>query len=343
MSSLPKNAASPLHPPMVQDPFRFTVVPSGAGLRLDQYLAEQLPEHSRAYLAGLIRAGEITVNGRSAKPGQRIRPGDTVSGAIPPPRPVGIEPEAISLAILYEDEDLLVIDKPAGLVVHPAPGHPSGTLVNALLHHCPDLGPIGGDLRPGIVHRLDKDTSGVLLVAKNAKALTHLADQFKARAVDKTYLALVQGRLRETSGRVDLPIGRHPVDRKKMSTRSRRAREALSLWRMRERYRSACLIEVKLMTGRTHQIRVHCTAMGHPILGDRVYGGGSSGPGGTAPRQMLHSWRLGIRHPLREVPLSFEAPVPDDMGALIDILRLTALPEDRAVFSSEVRQLTPSP
>ncbi|MDD3991443.1 MAG: RluA family pseudouridine synthase [Desulfobacterales bacterium] len=310
---------------MTESAFRFTVPEAWAGQRLDQFLAICLTGHSRAFLAGLIREGQVMVNGLSTKPSVRLRLADIVSGILPPPRAVELKPEPIDLSILYEDQDLIVINKPSGLVVHPAPGHPGGTLVNALLHRCPDLGPIAGEIRPGIVHRLDKDTSGVLVAAKSAFTLDHLARQFKDRSVEKTYLALVKGHPRADSGKVTLPIGRHPVDRKKMSVHSRRPRSAETAWRVKEGYSGYALLEVRLMTGRTHQIRVHCAAVGHPLLGDRLYGGPNDLLlGGTRiviPRQMLHAWHLTIRHPVRQTRMSFEAPLPPDMAGLADMLR----------------------
>ncbi|MBW2355269.1 MAG: RluA family pseudouridine synthase [Deltaproteobacteria bacterium] len=310
---------------MAEATFRFSVPGDCAGQRLDQFLAGQLARHSRAFIAGLIRSGRVVVNGSAAKPSKRLHPADVVSGTLPQPQPVALAPEPIRLSILYEDPDLVVINKPPGLVVHPAPGHASGTLVNALLHSCPDLKPIAGEIRPGIVHRLDKDTSGVLVAAKSASALEHLARQFKERSVEKTYLALVHGRPRANAGEVTLPIGRHPVDRKKMSVRSRRARSAVTLWQVKATFCGCCLLEVRLMTGRTHQIRVHCAALGHPLLGDRVYGGPTRLALGASQvpvgRQMLHAWRLTIRHPTCQSPMSFEAPLPADMNALIETLR----------------------
>lgn len=315
---------------MAEATFRFTVPCACAGQRLDQFLAAQLLQQSRAFVTSLIRGGQVQVNGAAAKPSTRLRSGDAVYGTLPEPRPVTLAPEPIDLSILYEDAAVVVINKPPGLVVHPAPGHAGGTLVNALLHHCPDLGPIAGEIRPGIVHRLDKDTSGVLVAAKSAAALDHLARQFKDRSVEKIYLALVQGCPQTDTGQVTLPIGRHPVDRKKMSVRSRRSRPAATVWRVEERYSGCCLLEVRLMTGRTHQIRVHCAAMGHPVLGDRVYGGPTR-PAPGAPqlpvdRQMLHAWRLTIQHPVRRERMSFEAPLPPDMTDLINTLRRLEAP-----------------
>ena len=220
---------------MAQGPFLLHVPASAAGRRLDLYLAEVIEDCSRSSLARLIRDGWVAVNDRAAKAGQRLQAGDTVRGRLPAVRPVRLVPEPILLDVIHEDADLIVVNKPPGIVVHPAPGHSGGTLVNALLYHCPDLGPIGGEIRPGIVHRLDKDTSGVLVAAKHGTALERLADAFKQRRVDKVYLALVYGTPAAAAGRIDRPIGRHPVDRKRMSIASRRGRAADTRWRLRER------------------------------------------------------------------------------------------------------------
>ena len=265
------------------------------------------------------------------KPGYRVKNGDQVKGIIPPPEPLTFRPEPIPIEILFEDDQMIVVNKQPGLVVHPAPGHYSGTLVNALLYHCPTLGSIGGKIRPGIVHRLDKDTSGVLVVARNDAAHHHLARQFKSRQVKKRYLALVHGQVKGESGTVAFPIGRHPVDRKKMSTRSRKARGAETRWKVKERFDGVTLLDLDLKTGRTHQIRVHCAAIGHPVVGDAVYGGrrrlaisGSRenvSPQIKVARQMLHAQFLQLVHPEDQRPMSFEAPLPADMAELIEAFR----------------------
>lgn len=300
---------------------------------MDALVAACVSECSRSLAADLILKGEIRVRERIKKPGYRVKPGDEIRGCIPRPEPVSYLPEPIELDILYEDGHLIVINKQPGLVVHPAPGHYTGTLVNALLYHCPDLKGIGGKLRPGIVHRLDMDTSGVLAVAKNAEAQDHLSAQFKSRTVKKTYLALVHGEVRPDAGTVSLPIGRHPVHRKKMSTHAARAREAETAWRVKERFPGATLLEVSLKTGRTHQIRVHCAAIHHPVIGDEVYG--SRGAEKNLPkavsfvirsanRQMLHAWRLEFSHPATGQGILIEAPVPQDMAGQIAGLRNAA-------------------
>ena len=312
--------------------FHFVVSASEAGKRLDVILARHLPDCSRSYAAQLIQQGDVYVNQLACKPSYRAREGDGIDGEVPPPEPVDIVPEPIHLNILYEDSALLVINKPPGLVVHPAPGHPQGTLVNALLHHCDDLAAFRGEIRPGIVHRLDKDTSGALVVAKTPAVHEQLAGQFKDRSVRKTYLAIVKGEMKVPRGEICLPIGRHPTARKKMSTKAPRARSAETHYRVREILKGATLLELDLKTGRTHQIRVHCAAIQHPVLGDSVYGGRQhaviSTSSGSAPllrlsvkRQMLHAWRLGFFHPIDGRWLSCEADLPEDMQAVLTELR----------------------
>jgi 23S rRNA pseudouridine1911/1915/1917 synthase len=293
-----------------------------AGKRVDVAVAEQVPELSRSRARGLIEAGQITVGGSPVKPSRLLREDDLVAGRIPPPEPDVLAPEPIPLAIVFEDEHLLVVDKPAGLVVHPAAGHRSGTLVNALLYHCDNLAGIGGVRRPGIVHRLDKDTSGLLVVAKSDAAHRGLAAQFKAHTVEREYRALVRGRPRADAGEVDRAIGRHPSDRKKFSTRSARGREARTHWRVLERLGDYTLLAVSLETGRTHQIRVHLASVGLPVAGDPVYGGGR--PPARAlglVRQALHATTLGFSHPITGERRAFEAPLPEDLAAALARLR----------------------
>lgn len=316
-----------------QGDFYFLVELSEKQIRLDTLVAIRVAALSRSHAALLIRDGHITVDGMRQKTGYRVKPGESIRGCIPPPAVTELKASPLPLHVLYEDADLIVIDKPAGMVVHPAAGHTTDTLVNALLHRCPDLGGIGGELRPGIVHRLDKDTSGVLVVAKNDQAQENLSCQFKDRVVEKTYLAVVRGAVRQGSGKIDLPIGRHPADRKKMSTITRKGRPALTLWQVKEVFRGASLLEIKLRTGRTHQIRVHCAAMGHPVLGDQVYGRlktvqqlAKADPDffrtlTAVKRQMLHAARLGFAHPTTGQFLTFEAPMPRDMTDFVNALR----------------------
>jgi 23S rRNA pseudouridine1911/1915/1917 synthase len=249
---------------------------------------------------------------------------------------VEFKPEPIPIDILYEDDHIIMVNKQPGLVVHPAPGHFSGTLVNGLLYHCPDLGGIGGELRPGIVHRLDKDTSGTLVVAKHAAAHTNLSRQFKSRKIQKQYLALVHGDVKKAAGSIKLPIGRHPVDRKRMSTVSPSGRTAETAWSVKEQFQGFALLEVDLKTGRTHQIRVHCAALDHPIVGDTVYRPRKLEKTiardyrqadkilqvlKSVKRQMLHAWRLSFRHPHTGKVVSFESPLPEDMASIIQRIR----------------------
>ena len=313
--------------------FTFRVDRAQAGMRLDTLVSAEVDYCSRTFAAALIRQGNITVDGTAKKAGYPVKAGETVSGQIPLSTAPDLMPEAIPLEILFEDGELLVINKEAGRVVHPAPGHHTGTLVNAFMHHCPDLSGISGCLRPGIVHRLDKDTSGVLVVAKNDRCMQHLAAQFKSRDVRKQYLALVYGVPGKACGTIELPVGRHPQDRKKMSIHTHSPRFALTHWRVREKYQGVCLLEVDIRTGRTHQIRVHCQSMGHPLIGDPVYSNRgarnqllrnfpeTARAAQTIDRQMLHAWRLRIRHPASGDELTLEAPLPLDMAGLIERLR----------------------
>ena len=311
----------------------YTIESAAAGQRLDTFIAGCLDDCSRSHAALLIRKGFVQVNGQCCKAGYRVKINDSIIATLPPPIPMDLVAEPLHLDILFEDSDLLIINKPAGLVVHPAAGHSTGTLVHGILYHCPDLEGIGTEKRPGIVHRLDKDTSGILVVAKNARAHHELSRQFKARSIQKHYLALVAGLPKSRQGRIDLPVGRHPVERKKMSTRSNQGREALTMWRVQERFAGATLLDVELKTGRTHQIRVHCQAMGFPVVGDPVYGWKGAFKKITAgnaalqaslknvKRQMLHAHRLGFSHPADGRTLSFEAPLPPDMAELLERLR----------------------
>ncbi len=293
-----------------------------AGKRLDVVIASNIPDCSRSLAASLVRSGKIRVHGAKKKPGYRVSTGDKISGYIPPPEPVLFKPEPIEIDILFEDNHLIVINKEAGLVVHPAPGHYTGTLVNGLLYHCPDLTGVGGEIRPGIVHRLDKDTSGAIVVAKNDTVHNNLSLQFKYKKIKKMYLALVHGEMESDSGTISLPIGRHPVDRKKMSTISRKGRSAETSWRVRERFHGVTFLELRLKTGRTHQIRVHCSTINHPIVGDAVYcrRKGVKNLIKSVSRQMLHAWRLEFTHPITQKFMSFEAPIPQDMSEILNEL-----------------------
>jgi 23S rRNA pseudouridine1911/1915/1917 synthase len=262
------------------------------------------------------------VSGAVVKPAHRLRGGERISGAVPEAQPTELVAEPLPLSILYQDADVAVIDKPAGLVVHPAPGHTGGTLVNALLHHLRDLSGVGGELRPGIVHRLDKDTSGVLVVAKHDVAHRSLAAQFKVHSVLREYLALVRGAPRAAAGTIEAAIGRHPTDRKRMSTKARRGRAAVTHYRVEERLRDASLLRLTLETGRTHQVRVHLASIGVSILGDPVYGGGrAQGAELGLARQALHAAVLGFAHPRSGAALRFESPLPADLARALEVLR----------------------
>lgn len=300
-------------------------------VRLDVYLSLQPIGLSRARIQGLIKTGNVTVNNRRSKPSYTLKSGDEIFLSVPPPVRV-LEPETVAFDVIHEDSSLIVVNKPAGLVVHPAPGHAKGTLVHGLLQQCSDLSGIGGVLRPGIVHRLDKDTSGVMVVAKSDIAHAFLAKQFKSGLVKKEYIALVHGRIKGDDGEIDLPIARHPVRRKEMSIRLSKGRRALTLWRKIEEFQSGfSLLSVSIKTGRTHQIRVHLSYLGHPVVGDAVYGHGPNqwkkhpfyrkGMLPSIKRQMLHSRCLGFIHPDQHRYLKFEAPLPDDMEHAVQALR----------------------
>ncbi|MGD8387412.1 MAG: RluA family pseudouridine synthase [Desulfobacteraceae bacterium] len=312
--------------------FSFRISKTQAGERIDTYLAFQVKELTRSRIQDLIKAGYVTVNGRTGKASYALKSGDRVDLTIPPPRSSRLEPEPIDFDILYEDAALLVVNKPAGLVVHPAPGHATGTLVHGLLEHCRDLSGIGGVTRPGIVHRLDKDTSGLLVVAKNDRVHEHLSRQFKDGRVQKEYVVLVHGSPRQDEGRIDLPIGRHPKNRKRMAVVATSGRGALTLWRVEERYeRLFARLRIQLKTGRTHQIRVHLSHIGHPVIGDPVYGPkrkwwkaqfpGLDGIRAFLGRQMLHARCLGFVHPETGEFRRFEATVPMDMTQVMEALQ----------------------
>ncbi|MBN2390551.1 MAG: RluA family pseudouridine synthase [Anaerolineae bacterium] len=297
----------------------FTLLIEDEGARVDSFIAEALPELSRTAAQRLIDAGEVTVNGAVPRSSYKVRRGNAVVVHIPPSQPVALSPEPLPLDILYEDADILVVNKAAGMVVHPGAGNYSGTLVNALLAHCDDLQGIGGELRPGIVHRLDKDTSGVLVVAKNDHAIHALQRQFKQREVRKTYVALVIGNIEQAGGVIEAPIGRHRVHRKRMAVVTN-GKPARTRWRVRGRYRDAhhriyTLLDVRLLTGRTHQIRVHFAWLGYPLVGDAVYGPAHSPL--LAPRQFLHARALTFQHPMTEEKMTFSAPLPDDLAEFL--------------------------
>ena len=295
-------------------PIQFVVSANDAKLRLDQFLAKRLPEHSRSRLQQLIRSGFVRLNEQTTRPRQIVQGGDKISLIEPPPEKIETRPEPIPLDVLFEDDDLIVINKPAGLTIHPGAGHREHTLVNALLSHCTTLSGIAGKERPGIVHRLDKETSGCVVVAKNDIAHRELSKQFAARTVEKIYLAVVAGKLRKPIGVIEEKIGRHPVHRQRMSVASKRGRPAKTEYRVIRSSDQGSLVECRLHSGRTHQIRVHLHHVGHPVLGDKLYAPRFAK---GFPRQMLHAWKLGFRHPRTGDWKIFEAPLPEDFNQAI--------------------------
>ena len=304
-------------------PRRLVVEPEQDGARLDNFLTALLPDQSRSNVQRLIKEGRVTGPVAAVRPSTAVRAGQVYELDIPPPVTATPEPEALPLRIVYEDEHLVVLDKPAGMVVHPGAGHAGGTLVNALLHHVKDLSGIGGELRPGIVHRLDRGTSGLMVVAKNDAAHQELSRQFSDREVDKEYVALVWG-LVQAGRRIDAPIGRDPGDRQKMSTRARRARHAVTRVTFARHYNGVSLVKVAIATGRTHQIRVHLSAIGHPIVGDSTYGGLHRRTAAhlravqRLQRPFLHSSRLAFTHPADHRRVEFDSPLPLDLQAVLD-------------------------
>ena len=291
-------------------------------MRLDKQILETHPDFSRSRIEGLIKSGFVTVNGAVAeKAGMKVSEDDEIVVEIPPPVPAVPEPEDIPLDIVFEDEDMVVIDKAPGMVVHPAPGHFTGTLVNALLYHCPNLSGIGGVARPGIVHRLDQDTSGLIVVAKSQAAMDGLVRAFSShKNIEKTYLAICHGRPRLDAGRIENLIGRHPVDRKRMAIVEKNGKVAITNWRVFDCNRpQLTAVECRIETGRTHQIRVHMASLGCPVIGDKVYGKSALDKklDPVPARQMLHAWKLKLWHPVKRVEVAFEAPLPEDMRAYL--------------------------
>jgi len=295
--------------------------------RLDQFVATHVAGLSRSAVHRLIEAGEIMVDGIMAKPSLKLKPGARITVSVPPPEPCEAAPEDIPLDILYEDSDLIIVNKPAGMVVHPGAGNRSGTLVNALLAHCKDLSGIGGMLRPGIVHRIDKDTSGLLVAAKNDLAHHSLARQFREHTIKRLYLALVFGSPKADSGHIDSEIGRHPVERMRMSSTARHGKKAVTHWRVISRFDGVSLLQLRLETGRTHQIRVHLSEAGHPLVGDQLYGSAGRLSGLRNPRvraalkhlqrQALHAKTLGFIHPVNGTYLEFVAELPADLSGIV--------------------------
>ncbi|MBP2644725.1 MAG: rluD 3 [Firmicutes bacterium] len=290
-----------------------------ANERVDVYLAQRIPEFSRSHFQKLIADGQITIQGKQVKANYKVQPQDCVQINLPEPVQVEIMPEDIPIDVLFEDKDVIVVNKARGMVVHPAAGNYQGTLVNALLKHCGDLSGINGEIRPGIVHRLDKDTSGVMIVAKNDAAHIHLAEQIKNRTAGRKYLAIVYGNVQSEDGLIDAPLGRHPIDRKKMAVTFQHSRPAKTKFRVIERFGNFTVVECSLLTGRTHQIRVHMAYIGHPVAGDPKYG-----PKKNAFQisgQALHSAELTFEHPTTGQNMQFSAPLPKDMQDILELLR----------------------
>ncbi|MCM8899677.1 RluA family pseudouridine synthase [Caldicoprobacter algeriensis] len=299
---------------------RFEIAQADDKKRIDVFLTEKIPEHSRSYIQKLIKDGLVLVNGEKVKPNFKVKSGCIIDVTIPPPQEISLQPEPLELDIVYEDDDIVVVNKPQGMVVHPAPGNYSGTLVNALLYSCDELSGIGGVIRPGIVHRLDKDTSGLLVVAKNDAAHRSLAQQIKDRTLKRIYWCIVEKNIKEDKGVINAPIGRHPTNRKKMAVlNAPTAKPAITHFKVLERFGEYTLVEARLETGRTHQIRVHMAYIGHPVVGDNVYG--SRKQKFNLKGQVLHAKKLGLIHPSTGEYMEFEAPLPEYFENLLDILR----------------------
>ena len=317
--------------PVNCEPCCLQVTSEHIAVRLDRFLDDSLPDLTRSQIKRLIDEGAVTLDGARSKAGIRLRGGEKIYVVLPEPVASTAEAEAIPLTVLYEDSALIVINKPAHLVVHPAPGHQRGTLVNALLYHCKDLSGVGGELRPGIVHRLDKDTSGVMVATKDDRTHQCLARQFKAHTIKRRYRALVHGLVSDSKGTIDQPIGRHPVHRKKMSTDARISRHAVTHWQVLRRYEEdrLTLVDLQLETGRTHQLRVHMASMNYPVVGDPLYGGTSRVKTISnvelrqmmkrLERQFLHAWQLGFDHPDGTFMI-FQAALPSELQDILDYL-----------------------
>jgi len=310
---------------------QYTVSPEDVGQRLDLFLTSKHPSITRSQIQRLIEGGEVRINGKEAKASHKIRGAETIEMNIPVPEAIEALPEHIPLDILYEDREVIVINKPAGMVVHPAAGNYTGTLVNALLDHCKDLSGIGGKLRPGIVHRLDKDTTGVLIAAKSDRAHQSLIGQFKKHSIKRKYVALVHGVIGADKGKIEAEIGRHLTQRKMMSVKTTRGKAAVTNFKVLGRFDQFTLVELTLETGRTHQIRVHLSSINHPVVGDQVYGGKERISGvkevkirkiiRKLGRQALHAKVLGFMHPETGKYMEFQAPVPDDFQMVLDALK----------------------
>ncbi len=303
------------------DEFRFQITEEYEGERIDKCMAMLMDSLSRSYIQKLVKEGQVLVNGAPVKSSYQVETEDEVSFTLPPSREPELRPENIPLDILYEDGDLLVVNKPKGMVVHPAAGHYSGTLVNGVLYHCgSELSGINGVLRPGIVHRIDMDTTGSLIVCKNDRAHNSIAAQLKEHSITRRYRALCHGVIEEEGGTVDKPIGRHPADRKKMAVNDKNGKRAVTHYRVLRRFREYTYIECELETGRTHQIRVHMASIGHPLLGDHVYAPGKRSPF-SLQGQTLHAMTIGFQHPSTGKYLEIEAPLPEYFVHLLDILQ----------------------
>ena len=304
----------------------YSITEEHLGNRLDIFLSLENPSLSRSRIKNLIEEGNVLLNGLPTKASHHLRSGEAVTLSIPEPQPLNLKPEPIPIDIVYEDDAIIVLNKPAGLVVHPGAGNHSGTLVNALLHHCKHLSGIGGKLRPGIVHRLDKETSGILVVAKNDQSHISLSKQFAEHTVKKKYHTFVWGSVEKDNGTIDLPIGRHPHDRKKMSPLARRGKTAVTHYKVLQRFDYITLLEIRLETGRTHQIRVHLSSIHHPVLKDALYGKGRSTSSipkritYNLKRQALHAHLLGFIHPIKGNYMEFTTPMPEDMKMVLDEL-----------------------
>jgi 23S rRNA pseudouridine1911/1915/1917 synthase len=308
--------------PAAGELFELVVPPGSNGRRLDHFLVEMLPDLSRNRIISLIRAGFIQVNDGTSKASAKLKSGDLIEVTLPEPEPLDIKPQKVDFQVLYEDTDILVVGKPPGVVVHPASGHKDGTLVHGLLAHCEDLSGISGVERPGIVHRLDKDTSGVMVIAKNDRSHLGLVELFKSRQVHKVYRALVVGSPDTRNGCISKPIGRHKSNRKKMAVLEHGGREAVTRWSVLEELgQNISYVEVRPETGRTHQIRIHMAFSGHPVVGDALYGGKQQRLPVAVKRQCLHAYSLSFRHPVTEEPLEFISQVWPDMQEVLECLR----------------------
>lgn len=297
---------------------KYNICPGQSGDRIDKFLSEAMVDKSRSYIQGLVEKGNVKVNGRIVKSNYKVKEEDEIELIIPDPVGLEIKGEDIPLNILYEDNDVLVVDKPQGMVVHPAAGNYNGTLVNAILNHCEDLSGINGVIRPGIVHRIDKDTAGVLVIAKNDAAHNKLSEQLKDHSMTRVYVALVEGIIKEKEGTIDAPLGRHPVERKKIAV-LKGGRHAVTHFKVMEAFKNNTLVECRLETGRTHQIRVHMAHIGHPLVGDPVYG--YKKQKFKLEGQLLHAKVLGFIHPTSGEYMEFESPLPDYFQKVIELLR----------------------